>query len=308
MLNYINDTMIDWSDFTKMNTDEWMQKADLDSKGKYQAADFAYAVENDFSVNPFLTSSPEHDLTLDAHFSTKCGIMIDGSHVKQANQIAHQHLASGVESLVFLIDGGSDISSLLHDIQPQYVSIMMLVRENLERCQQNLYEYFQKNNSYSPENIVITTPKNLKQDWTFKERILQANIWMVNEDEMTIVVEPKKDFLAQIAEFRALRMIWKKHKKPSQNLKIVSVSKVSKQDQDLHPLIIENYKLMSAYLGMCDVVCIENSDDKEMVRLLINVMYIFKHEAKLNVVIDPVKGSYIIEELTSKMINMLSNP
>ena len=71
----------------------------------------------------------------------------------------------------------------------------------------------------------------------------------------------------------------------------------------IHPLIICNYLIMSSYLGMSDFSFgVSYGDDEEAARLCLNIQHIFKEESNLGYVSDPVAGSYIIEKLTEQML------
>lgn len=304
--------MINWNAFSKMDTDAWMEKANQDSKGKYVAEDFVYNVENDFFISPFTDFQGDNYPDTLFNTRTKSGIFITSMDSKTANTTAIHYLGTGVESLLFHVDTETDYSILLKDIFLEYVTIFLLPKADNHICLKHLDAYIEQNLTNNSGNIIFVEDdqKILKAEQSFRYRLTLFVQWIKNIPKgstFTLFVEPKSDFLAQIAELRALRILWHDHNFPLHDLKIIVTSTPHQSNSDIHPLIIENYKLMSAYLGMSDLVAIRMEDDLEMTRLLLNMTYIFKEESRLNAVLDPVAGSYIIENLTAQMVEKASS-
>jgi Methylmalonyl-CoA mutase len=304
--------MINWNAFSKMDTDAWMEKANQDSKGKYVAEDFVYNVENDFLISPFTDFQPSKSYESIFKTHSKSGIFISSLESTIANKNAIHYLETGVESVLFYVDVDTNYAELFKDIFLEYVSIILIAKDDLNICKKQLKTYLAQIENSDTLDITLVQDKNkgLKAEQSFKERLTLFAEWIKNiptEPTFTLFIEPKSDFLAQIAELRALRILWHDHNFPQHDLKIIVTSTPNDNNSDVHPLIIENYKLMSAYLGMCDLVAIRMEEDLEMTRLLLNMTYIFKEESRLNAVLDPVAGSYIIENLTAQMVEKASS-
>ena len=126
-----------------------------------------------------------------------------------------------------------------------------------------------------------------------------------NSKKLIVTIELKKDFLAQIAELRAFRIIWANHGNAEENLIIIGiVNGDTLISEEVHPLIVANYQMLSAYLGMSNFICgYDTTQTEELVRLSLNIQHIFSEESRLTSVADPVAGSYIVEALTAQMVN-----
>jgi hypothetical protein len=299
--------MLDWNAFSKMNTDAWLEKANQDSKGKYVAEDFVYNVEDDFLVSPFTEYSADNYSENLFNTRTKSGICIPQTDTKSANAAAIRYLESGVESLIFYVDVDTDYADLFKDIFLEYISIVLLTKDDVNVCRQHLKVYVDQYISGSSWDIILVKDDQrvLKDSLSFKSRLELLTHWLKEKsthDPVVVFVEPKADFIAQIAELRAMRILGHKNNLSPNELRIIATTGLQQENGEIHPLIIENYKLMSAYLGMSDIVAITPGDDQEMTRLMLNMTYIFKEESKLTAVLDPVAGSYIIENLTAQMI------
>lgn len=70
-----------------------------------------------------------------------------------------------------------------------------------------------------------------------------------------IILDLKKDFLAQIAELRAIRKRMEQYKTVHPEIKseVLLISRIHQDayiSDQIHPLIICNYLIMSSYLGI----------------------------------------------------------
>ncbi len=300
--------MLTWSEFLKQDADAWKTKAAADSKGKYDVAKLHYNVEDDFIIDAFQTET----LATSTHISnnkSKSGLYIYGysQPTSVLNNRMLKHLESGIDSLVIDVDDSVDLSVLLTGIYPDMVEITLLKDDDRASLQTDVQEYIK---TYYPENrddvhIAVEKPFRLSagQKHAARLRAFYEQISQLDTNEtMVIITEMKQDFLAQLAELRAMRLVWNQSGRAANDLKIIAT--VTGEDRhDVHPMIVANYQMMSAVLGGVDIVAPMMSEEDESVRLMLNMMHIFREESRLDFVQDPLAGAYIPEALTVQMAN-----
>ena len=312
-----------FEEFDTQTREEWIAKANLDLKGKKDANDFLYFVEDGLQISAFQThDSVQTNYAIDGP-STISGVIIGDT--KDDNQIARKLLENGAQALAFDLDASTNFADLFDGIYLDMITTY-LVSPKDDIDQNKLSEYI--SNNYSDKNIDIIIEgniisKNFKRVITtldhttnFRDRILKfTNTFRALSDgseyqDAVLKLSLKKDFLAQIAELRAIRIIWSKILE-EKNISFTPLTIISTldildvQNDEIHPLIQANYLLMSAYMGMSDIAFgLPYSTDPELARLSLNIQHIFKEESLLDRVMDPTRGSYIIESLTDQMVRL----
>lgn len=299
--------MINWSDFQKQSSLDWMAKANQDSKGKYVAEELKYDVEGDYIISPFLTEFSGSVYSI-VNIYPKTAVYIKVSNANQANKMAVQFLELGFDNIFFEIENTDmPLSVLLDGIYLNMADVSIFSSGDINILNESIQKYLGKSSENQNNKISIYHKPHIYMDstLTFKQRVLNF-IEKVKKyggtQEFIVEVGLKDDFLAQVSELRALRQIWNNEHLDPKKLIIIS-SLTESQKQDIHPLIATNYKLMSAVIGMSNFTKIDAGDDYENARLLFNMTKIFSYESKLDVVSDPVAGSYLIETLTHMMAN-----
>ena len=303
--------MLTWNEFAKADTQAWKEKATADSKGKFIVEDLVYNVEDDFIVDAFTTSSFSHIPITGIH--TQSGMYVDtiDKSASALNKSILQHLQSGVDSLILVVHEDADLHTLLAGIYPDALSITLITDMHIHVLENKVKNYIQEVYPDKASQIHIPVQKRLllSQDLKFSQRLSSycdfLNHTNVHE-KLALDLTLKQDFLAQIAELRAYRILWNRSGRPSEHLRIVSSPHYG-TNQDVHPMIVVNYQMMSAILGNSDVAAIPMVSDSEHVRLSLNLMHIFKEECRLGVVQDPVAGAYLPEILTEKMVEFCSS-
>lgn len=119
----------------------------------------------------------------------------------------------------------------------------------------------------------------------------------------------------EIAKFRALRELWStlnsylKISNPPLPEVVAHTAQRELTEYDIYNNIIRNtLSSLAAVLGGCDSLCIlphriiDNASDPFSTKIARNISHILREEAKLSKVLDPVGGSYYLEELTSQII------
>lgn len=289
-------------EFKKVSREEWIAKANADLKGKINAEEVMYKVEEGISLSPFLT---DKDVILTESLggpATMAGIKIVAPSANQANKKALEMLNSGAQVLAFDIDQDIDFDIIFKGIYLDMISVVLFCSH--PNAVNRKLDHFIKENYPSKSTDVkvinIASLVNLSFDESFDTRLHKvANLLKSNENKLYLSVELKKDFLAQIAELRAIRKL-----AGTKNLCVMGqISSTAFEESDIHPLIISNYLLMSAYIGMADMAFgITYEDDRELARLCLNIHNILKEESGINFVTDPTAGAYIIEKLTAEMM------
>ncbi len=314
---------VNFDEFDTLTREAWIAKANLDLKGKKDANGLVYNVEEGLQISAFQTSDPSHVYAPIVGPQTKSGVMISSS--PESNGIAKKLLENGVEALSFVIEKDTDFDILFEGIYLDMITVV-LVCTNDDIDLSELDAYLSKNYADKNVDIILKNNKNqikhksivvtLDHNDSFKTRIANASstikkvVSSGNYKNSVIDVSLKRDLLAQIAELRAIRMIWSQILE-SQNMPFTPLSIITNTDillgnvDDVHPLIQVNYLLMSAYFGMSDVAFgLPYADDPEMSRLCLNIHHIFREESLLDRVSDPTCGSYVVEALTRKMIKI----
>ncbi|HMU03273.1 MAG TPA: methylmalonyl-CoA mutase family protein [Saprospiraceae bacterium] len=314
---------VSFEEFNTQTREEWIAKANQDLKGKKDANEFIYFVEEGLQISPFQTNdSAPTTYTIEGP-KTISGVIIGDTN--EANQVARKFLENGAQALAFDVISGTNYENLFEGIHLDMITTHLMSSNN-DLDQNKLSEYISK--SYSDKNVDIIIDGNhtsgsfkkivtsLDYTTSFRLRIQQItktfrNLADGNEYQNTVIkLSLKKDFLAQIAELRAIRVIWSKVLEEKKiiftPLTIIStIDILDELNDDIHPLIQANYLLMSAYMGMSDIAFgLPCSSDSEMARLSLNIQHIFKEESLLDQVVDPTRGSYIIESLTDQMVKI----
>ena len=305
--------MLTWSEFLKQDAEAWKTKAAADSKSKYDVAKLHYNVEDDFIVDAFQTET----IATSTHVSNtkpKSGLYINGASnpASALNTRILKHLESGVDSLVIHVDAAADLSVLLSGIYPDMVEITLLTEGDKAILKSGVQQYLV---SLSPEklsdmHIAVEKPFRLSAGHKFSERLraFYGRMCQLDTNETLILItELKQDFIAQIAELRAIRLVWNQSGRSANDLKIISTA-TGEDNNGVHPMIVANYQLMSAVLGGVNIVAPIMGDDDESVRLMLNMMHIFREESRLDFVHDPLAGAYVPEALTVQMVRYCNNP
>lgn len=305
--------MIDWKEFNKLDAQGWKSKVDLDLKGKKVASDFSYNVENDFFISPFLTQADTSSIERDPNQHTKSCVWINDNDIKAANLTALNYLNLGAEYLIIEVGNDWSLNVLLKDIHLEMIGIVLIAKTENILLNTQLRAYLDVNYVNKTTDISIIHHEDVWFSFedTFKKRLKKfsqlSKAYKPNEQQF-IIIALKKDFFAQISELRAIRKIWANDGNKPNNLTVIALAEAQNIiNTDVHPLIIINYLLMSAHLGMSDVAVFRaKDDDEDLARLSLNIQHIFKEESNLGVVSDPVAGAYILETLTNEMVQSVS--
>lgn len=133
---------------------------------------------------------------------------------------------------------------------------------------------------------------------------LASSQMLPQEKEKSILIRfrPTTDFNLTIAQVRLLRYILHTHDIDG---KIVALVKdTGACELGAYNLIEVTYKTLSTMIGGAEYVEYDTSDE-EAFRLHQNILWMLIHEASMDSVADPARGSYLIENLTTQLYQKL---
>ena len=319
----------DFSDFPPANKDIWIQKMIADLKGKSDYKDLDYLIDFNVSLEAAQTDVAFPVTEGLSFFETLSGIIIDIKDEKIANKTALQFLNYGSDCLQFKINDSTDFDLLFINIRLDYIWLELDCSDCSHDILHTLEIYLKTNYPNVPLKVIYKAKKEFRTDEGYYQNVgyidsskdICQNIahlllyvftqkHTIDFNKVCLTVSISKEWLECIAILRAIRILWANllelceldHQIP---LKICTFPDVtnSHDDKDLQ-LIALSYKLMSAYIGGADImygIKIDNPDFLENARLCVNMHHIYKYESRLNIVSDPMAGSYFIENVTQQI-------
>jgi hypothetical protein len=309
--------MVTWEEFEEASISDWISKVNTDLKGKGRAEDLFYIADQHIKVSPFIgrdNNQPVADLR---GIFTKSGVLISSGTAAEMNTKALRMLENGAQVLHFEIDADADFSLLFSGIFIDMIDIFLTVTGDRTVAERKFTAYIRQHYSDKTSSVVLISDSSenvlrLGANVSFTGRMTQVRDFLALQErrkhttEILIYSELKTDFLTQVAELRAVRLLGKRTLNSSdyQQLTIIGVLNPEVFSKaTVNPLIEINYMILSAYLGMCDVVFgIPAGNDEELARLSLNIQHIIQDESRIRVVNDPVAGSYLIEKITSELL------
>lgn len=311
-----------YTEFQPTSQQDWLAKIDADLKGRTTSQQMYYEVEEGLSISPFQTDRPIGTTKPIIGGMTKSGMAFHSGDNTTLRENALSMLENGVQAISLVVDEHTDWEVLLSDIYLDMITLILKVEGNESKVQSDFAAYIDKHYSTKNTDIIIQAPsvwhgfKNIistqKAEIAFISRLknikaaLSERISNKNTGSLAIQISLKNDFLAQVSELRAIRILWSQllSAQGMSHEPITVITDISSNDTniDIHPLIAINYLLMSSYMGMSDICFGLPYDGEELSRLCLNVQNIFQEEAHLNKVMDPTAGSYFVENLTQKML------
>jgi len=288
--------------FEKPTHEEWLEKINKDLKDKKAIEDLDYVVDNIKFSNFILNNGSTQIQPLEG-FLSKSTIMCFGDNTEDKNKNALQSLEWGVESLAFEVSSDEDMVQLFDGIYLNMVDVLCY----LDKKTDNVKDY-----NLRGKNIYILEKESpsylcLNEEETITERIqkFKKHIDSTEVETLFLDVYLKEEFLPQIAELRAIRRLWALVKNQGKLHVITHIPNRVIKNEDIHPLIVCNYLIMSARIGMADFVMgLPYNSDPELTRLSINIQHVLTEESRFSEVLDPTAGSYLIEEMTEMFVNL----
>lgn len=119
---------------------------------------------------------------------------------------------------------------------------------------------------------------------------------------LLIRYQPTSDFNLSIAQVRVLKLLLSEHDIQGKIIAVLDPKEASTIGD--YNLIEITYKTLSSLLGGADYVQYDPSDS-EAFRLHQNLLWMLIHEARIDHVVDPTKGSYLIENITTQLYRQI---
>lgn len=307
--------MLSWEEFKGISSDEWLQKALADLKGKVQAEQLQSHFGGELTLSPFLTGDFTSTKPPIAGSSARPALFMAVSNEKSDNDKILDALHSGVEALWLVCKHEADIDKLLAGVYPDMIHTFIYAHEPsfFKIVEGQITATFGRHlksghmilagDAASSEVVILNYDQALQERLEFfVSRCLPAGR---QGRKVFLHIELKPDFLTQIAELRAYRQLWSGAALNDDNITIFSrISDHHVNQTDQHALIPVSYLIMSAKFGMSHYIldCL-SEQYSEYSRLLLQAQHIFHYESGIDRVEDPFAGSYMIEKLTDMIVS-----
>lgn len=264
----------------------------------------------------------------------KCGIHLVLSESKQDNALILHALKNGADyiSLECPSDSNSlDLDALLNGIQLNLITSHWKVHRIKTALEIQEYiitnypdsKYFitdvSTNSVENVKNILVSLPTYNTKFWADKLSSLLNFLSKTNlkSEQLIISVNLGHDFLLNIASVRALKLlllrfetVFKINLNPYFEL---TIDKMVLNDSINSNLISISSIALSATLSSPDAIILPAADETlqhkniKWVRTSVHLMQLLQHEAFLNQTLDPLAGSYSVENLTAQIAEQLWN-
>jgi hypothetical protein len=290
--------------FTPPTLDQWLEKANVDLKGVKTTDDLNYVVEEGLSVNPFLTSANTTALPPILGINTINGVHIQETDATLWNSTALSALAHGVQGLSIKLGHNTSWETLFCGIYLDMITLYVDTADVPNETRQSLSAYIDAQHPGHSQHI-LWKDKTLSSNLSYIDRQRYLAQWTNDADKLSIEVQLKKDFLAQIAELKSIRHRWSQLGKNPRKLHITTaLPEILYTTGDRQDLIEIHYYMLSAYLGQADLVLSlpYTAHNQSIARLSQNIAHILTLETKVNQVQDPTAGAYIIDELIHQFL------
>lgn len=275
--------------FNKQSREEWIEKAQKELKGKIDVRSLAYQVDN-LKISPFLTS--DNGAKSYSHGKNSIPKVTAWVDTRESTSIITA-LENGVNALYCELYNQSEIKEMMDGVIPDIIDWIIVDHSNGRIKSKELLEHIGSN---TPIIMLSDEIPRLTYEMAIADRLQK-----ISTSDKIIVLETKNDFLAQIAELRAINY--------NMDTTTICLQPLQALDtNDKQSLISINYMMMSAFLGGADYIVSlpygQNNDN--MARLSTNIMHILIYEVGLNQVNDATNGSYMVESLTEEFLKMMS--
>jgi methylmalonyl-CoA mutase len=330
-----------FEDFKKVSHQDWIDKINIDLKGKDFEETLVWNSNEGIDVQPFYNKTnqlTETPLKPTNEWEIRETVTI--KNVKDANQHALLALKGGANSILFIgeIKTQSEMNELLEGIQTDIIEIhfynsapkqtssfITLSKGSISYDTfNNIDELVELTNSASQfktitvksntntsiiNELALSLSKGVEYLNLLTDKGLKAEL-IANKMQFTFGVST--NYFFEIAKLRAARILWQL---VLEQYKINDVAMVIQSETSLEKSSVEDEnfdilrnttKAMSAIIGGCDSLTVRPHDSDKLNfsnRIARNVQHILKEEAFFDKVINPADGAYYIEYLTDEIAN-----
>lgn len=320
--------------FEEVSKEEWLSKIREDLRGK-DIGEMDWDFDDDLTIRPFVhgddIKAGSSDIGFEAHWEIAEEFTV--IHEGDANKEILEALAGGCEIIMLRVKDLPDWSALLDRVNLGMIKTYVIpgIDEMTQALISSLDDFLQTipdsikqpSDSKAPlvhirnDKSVIGEPAHLHLDKTVVvglAKTIHEGIQLITQpydhDTVECVVEIGDAYFVEIARVRALRILW------ANSLAALGLDKptlfvegrFSNRDmtEDVHHnMISAGSKALSAISGGVDRLIIAHSDPNPTSfhrRISRNIHHILRYESKLDVIEDPVKGAYYIEQLTRQLV------
>lgn len=311
-------------DLTSLN---WTNTEGIDLQPFYDTSDKEHLRAFDNRINAINDLSHEPRWWLNMP-------LVNVTNPANDNKIILEALQHGADGIVLSIKGSTNFQVLLEDVKQEYCSISLIVDEaatffdylnytqeksNLEKLSGSVFwtsldeaKDFLKNGFENYQNSPVKmfgfygdTPEN---QLIYIKELLRINPSIA--DKVSFSLEVTEDYFSSIAVLKAMRILayhliknFKREVSP-ENLSINAFSPPYKNENyGPHENMLKSTTAgLAAVIGGCNALTIipEKEDSPLQRRIARNVSNILKEESYLGKVMDPVAGSYYLDDLIDK--------
>lgn len=277
-----------YSDFDPPSQQKWEEKLKKELKNEDLSA---YDIDvNGMHVSPFTTLRIDNSIPNRTSNTYKIGARIWLEDEAKFNKSLKELLNYGLNAPIIVINHENlDFEIAFADIQFNYIFPIFEVDDSIILDQLNSFII-----SKETEQIGLLTSE--ANDLSSIESIYDYITGSDAEKEELISFWTSNALLQDIAQIRAIRSL--QGQKKSMILGYIEFP----MEEKYNPLIFLTIQSMSCILGGTDIIILPHEpSDVNMTRLGINIQHLCELESKLTLVDDPLKGSYLIEQMTGAM-------
>jgi len=322
----------------KQNLDSWIGQIKKENPNlEIAQADRKIDDANTVKAFPFYTdglmASTIHSASL-AFKPWKCGIHLELSEAKQNNEFLLHALKNGADYISLECNSPMDriyLNTLLHDIQLDLITSRWNVYH--ETTAHEIEAYILLNYPVSKffinlvtgdftekaKHLFVSLPAYNSISWTSALSGLLSFLAKTNltSEKLIISINLGHDFLLNVASVRALKLLLLRLETVFQiNLNShfeLTIDASVLNDSINSNLISLSSIALSAALSSPDAIILPSADqalehkNKKWLRTSVHLLQLLQHEAFLNQTLDPLSGSYGIENLTEQIAEHLWN-
>ena len=322
----------------KQNLDSWIEQIKKENPN-LEIAQADRKIDDAITVKafPFYTEGLMASTILSASLPSKhwkCGIHLELTEAKQNNDFLLHALKNGADYISLECNAPIDrgyLDTLLHDIQLDLITSRWNVYHNTTAHEIEAYillnypgsdffiNFVTGDFTEKTKHIFVSLPTYNTNSWTSKISDLLTFLSKTNltSEKLIISINLSHDFLLNVASVRALKLLL---------LRLETVFRINfnshfeltidtsvLNDSINSNLISLSSIALSAALSSPDAIILPASDqtmeykNKKWLRTSVHLLQILQHEAFLNQTLDPLSGSYSIENLTEQIAEHLWN-
>ena len=325
--------------FLPIDKEQWLEKIKKDLKGS-DPEDFHWSINERINIDPFTHSEDfEHKPMVSGKVaetnSWKSAITFPAVALQPDNKLLLEALNHGLEKPIIQIDSSErsfDWSTILKGVVPAYIDLCIDLPENSDS--QSLTGLFSAISKEDHKNITLRQRRPIIENEDFNTVLLleedstldidkaiatlvteafhYLNQENTRENSVVFRIQSSHSFHKEIAKIRALNIVWanvtQEISGEIQQAEIeVWINQRNYNEDPYQNLYIGSTLALAAAIGGANSIIIDRPDIHTEQKLnasnqlALNIHHLLRQESYLDRVVDPSRGSYVIEELTNKI-------